>query len=918
MKQVLLIFIGVTTLMIFSPSGVFGFDFENLMKDLGVLHRTDKEHFERGIKFGKKLLWHREMDSYKKAISINPNYAEAHFNLGMVLLMIKTGEDGQDAMPSFKEAIRINPDYAEAHYQLGSIYRNFAFWHEGAKESLDDAIASFKETIRINPDHAKAHYELGIIYDRLNRYDDGLASLEKHTRIKPNDISSQLVLARLYKNTKDYEKAIFYAAKVKNLYEKQGNKVEANRASRDLELYTHVPNAIASYKERIRLKPHDAEAHYNYYSELHYNLGMNYFKLDFGHHNDAIFSFKEAIRINPGYSAAHKDLGATYSKQILNKCRWRIRGKCKPLPGDYDVAIDSFLRAIGINPDDAEAHYGLGIIYDRLNRYDDSIASFKEAIRVNPDYTEAHYKLGSIYSILKRYDDAIAPYKEVIRIKPNDAVAHSDLGDMYSKLERYDDAIAPYKEVVRIKPKDAEAKIILGETFDKVGDGEMAIFYMIKAKEKYLLDGKSFLWGLPYRQGLLDKYLAKYGGKHRILPVDYAEPDIKSRALWFEFEHDLSSWSCEENFASTSKFITMRSGNFLYNININVAKLNPLAHEFLGIEVDPKSALVAYSGVNGFSFSEKLTFELKQNVENIIIKYTGETKKIKRCKIQLAGILKKKLSERQEYEQARANVIRSIRQPENIVPPVTPIKPRTPPPPVFQVPLAQAPSQKAPKAVKRLYAGTGFMFGSKDYVITNWHVIRGTKKIKVRFLNGEKINAEVLLKDPQNDIAFLKLERPPQLPQSDLKVGDSSKVRMGDRVFTIGYPAHWVMGQNPKYTEGVVNALSGIKDDPTVFQISVQIQPGNSGGPLFNQNGNIIGITQAALDPQLATESIGALPQNVNYAVKSSYISALLPMLPETLIASRGIVIVPKEPENTLANFIEKAKKNIVLIEATE
>jgi hypothetical protein len=56
MKRVLLIFIGVTTLMIFSPSGVFGFDFENLMKDLGVLHRTDKEHFERGIKFGKKLI----------------------------------------------------------------------------------------------------------------------------------------------------------------------------------------------------------------------------------------------------------------------------------------------------------------------------------------------------------------------------------------------------------------------------------------------------------------------------------------------------------------------------------------------------------------------------------------------------------------------------------------------------------------------------------------------------------------------------------------------------------------------------------------------------------------------------------------------------------------------------------------------
>ena len=80
----------------------------------------------------------------------------------------------------------------------------------------------------------------------------------------------------------------------------------------------------------------------------------------------------------------------------------------------------------------------------------------------------------------------------------------------------------------------------------------------------------------------------------------------------------------------------------------------------------------------------------------------------------------------------------------------------------------------------------------------------------------------------------------------------------------------------------------------------------------------MIGITTSSLDSSLAKDSMGAVPQNVNYAIKSSYISALLPMLPQTLIASRGIMVVPTEPENTLANFIEKAKKNIVLIEAKE
>ena len=209
------------------------------------------------------------------------------------------------------------------------------------------------------------------------------------------------------------------------------------------------------------------------------------------------------------------------------------------------------------------------------------------------------------------------------------------------------------------------------------------------------------------------------------------------------------------------------------------------------------------------------------------------------------------------------------------------------------------------------------MFGSKDYVITNWHVVRGAKNIKIKFLNGEKINAEILLKDPQNDIAFLKLERSAQLPPSNFKIGNSSNVRMGDKVFTIGYPAYWIMGQNPKYTEGIVNALSGIKDDPTVFQISVQIQPGNSGGPLFNQSEEVIGITQSSLDPKVAVGAFGTLPQNVNYAIKSSYLTSLLPMLPETLLASRGIVVVPDEPQNSLSNYINRAKNNIVLIEAT-
>ena len=338
----------------------------------------------------------------------------------------------------------------------------------------------------------------------------------------------------------------------------------------------------------------------------------------------------------------------------------------------------------------------------------------------------------------------------------------------------------------------------------------------------------------------------------------------------------------------------------------------------ISLETVPKDSIIKVYGIKNtyiiYPFNW-FSILIKPSVQKIIMTMNGIDGKFQKISFGLAG--PKRLAQLEINNWQRSLESKKDISAKDL--PISTVRPKPQPspkhPPKEQLPINQPTQPSVPN--KKEYSGTGFMFGSKDYVITNWHVIRGAKNIKVKFLNGEKINAEVILKDSKNDIAFLKLDRSPKLPASNLKVGNSSNVRMGDKVFTIGYPAHWVMGKNPKYTEGVVNALSGIKDDPTVFQISVQIQPGNSGGPIFDQSGNVIGIAQASLDPQLATESIGTIPQNVNYAIKSSYIKKLFPMLPETLVSNRGIVVVPTEPKNSLANFIDNAKKNIVLIEAS-
>ncbi len=209
--------------------------------------------------------------------------------------------------------------------------------------------------------------------------------------------------------------------------------------------------------------------------------------------------------------------------------------------------------------------------------------------------------------------------------------------------------------------------------------------------------------------------------------------------------------------------------------------------------------------------------------------------------------------------------------------------------------------------------GTGFLFSSSDYVITSYHVVHGAKSIRVRLINGERIDATVSLKDTNNDIAILKLSQPPTSRQNIIILGDSSSVKTGDRVFTYGFPLVDLLGDaEPRYSEGFINSLSGISNDPRLFQVSIPIQPGNSGGPVFNEKGELIGIATSSIDSVQTQQVFGSSPQNVNFAIKSSYIKSLLPNLPDAFIRDKGIVVVPAED----VGFKERVKNDIVLIEA--
>ena len=194
--------------------------------------------------------------------------------------------------------------------------------------------------------------------------------------------------------------------------------------------------------------------------------------------------------------------------------------------------------------------------------------------------------------------------------------------------------------------------------------------------------------------------------------------------------------------------------------------------------------------------------------------------------------------------------------------------------------------------------GTGFLISTKGYIATNQHVIEGKSKITILGGGLEKeVSAEVLVSDSTNDIAILKITDSSWIAGGVLpyKFRESGAVKLGEDVFTMGYPLGQILGKNVKLTRGTISSLSGIQDDPRIYQTTTEIQPGNSGGPLVDSSGNIVGIVVATLNPSFMIKYTGSLPQNINFAIKIDYLISLARMKGIKMPGGVGAPIIKKE-----------------------
>ena len=157
--------------------------------------------------------------------------------------------------------------------------------------------------------------------------------------------------------------------------------------------------------------------------------------------------------------------------------------------------------------------------------------------------------------------------------------------------------------------------------------------------------------------------------------------------------------------------------------------------------------------------------------------------------------------------------------------------------------------------------------------VTAAHVVEGRSHLTLIRADGQRVNAAVMTIDHLNDIAVLAF--PVDFLETSLHLLTESAA-LGETVFTIGFPLPDIMGFSPKYTSGEISSLTGFRDDPRLYQISVPVQSGNSGGPLLNSKGEVIGMVISKLNAAALLHWTGDLPQNVNYAIKSAYIRPLM------------------------------------------
>ena len=211
----------------------------------------------------------------------------------------------------------------------------------------------------------------------------------------------------------------------------------------------------------------------------------------------------------------------------------------------------------------------------------------------------------------------------------------------------------------------------------------------------------------------------------------------------------------------------------------------------------------------------------------------------------------------------------------------------------------------AGQAGEAAFSGTGFCVHPDGYVLTNHHVIEGARDILARSPR-QRCALEPVFADPTNDLALLRAAAP---LAGIAAFRDGSQARLGEAVIVVGYPLGGLLGSGPQVTTGNVSSLIGPGDDTRSLQFTAPTQSGNSGGPLLDGDGAVVGVVSSKLNVVRVHEMTGDIPQNVNFALKAA--------LARSFLEAAGVDYQSRSPRGAraAADIAAEARDFVVKIE---
>lgn len=504
-----------------------------------------------GLMLGRNGANHTDVaDAFRQALELHPDFAEAHNNLGLVL--IQAGDD-QAGIAALREAVRISPDYADARTNLGAAL---------TPTDAEEGVRELEKAVRLAPSSVNAHFNLGVAYGaapghgvakeveqlrkvvelaptfprarvalgkallRQAKVGDAITELQEATRLEPESGEAQYQLGLALARAGRKEDAAAALQKGRELVAAGDRKQNASLDITDGRLALQrgdAADAAARFRRAIELLPESSEAHRYLGGALERQ----------GDTAGASASYRKALELNPadlpakeGLERLERGLASVDDPKAVAELENHIRAgkftEVEPLLADY----------VKQRPKSSWGWYALGYSQFAQKKIGESIKALSKSLQLDIRQAEAHKILGRNLMIIGRYDAAQIEFEQAIRYKPRSAENHYNLGKLFSIQDNWEPARKALEAAVALDPEYVEAVDALGFALEALGDDAGAVSQYQKAIA--LNDGKQGRFASP--QVNLSAYYNRVGDADKAL--EHArraiELDPTADRAWFQ------------------------------------------------------------------------------------------------------------------------------------------------------------------------------------------------------------------------------------------------------------------------------------------------------------------------------------------------------------------------------------------------